>query len=94
LLPHHQDSDIAQKHPASTFTFTMGRGGQWNLSDEGVTDMTSAIVNNMDEIQELTIDELDEAAGGSSKGAWIAIGVIYAVGAVAGLGAAAAIVFL
>ena len=39
-------------------------------------------------------DELDEAAGGSSKGAWIAIGVIYAVGAVAGLGAAAAIVFL
>jgi hypothetical protein len=56
--------------------------------------MTSAIVNNIDEIRELTIDELDEAGGGLSNGAWFAIGVICAVGAVAGLGAAAAIVFL
>jgi hypothetical protein len=56
--------------------------------------MTSAVVTNIGEIRELTIDELDEAGGGLSKGAWTAIGVICAVGCIVGLGAAAAIVFL
>jgi hypothetical protein len=29
LLLTQSDSDIAQKHPASRFTFTIGRGGRW-----------------------------------------------------------------
>jgi hypothetical protein len=64
LLPGHPGGDIAQKHPASKFTITAGRGGPRKPSDEGETDMTSAAVSDGDEICELTIDELDQAGGG------------------------------
>jgi hypothetical protein len=64
LLLARPDSDIAQKHPAYIFIVTTGRGGQWELSEEGETDMNSAVVSNTDEIRELTLDELDEAGGG------------------------------
>ena len=67
LLLTQSDSDIAQKHSASRFTLTTGRGGRWKLSEEGVPDMTSAVVSNTDEIRELTLDELDEAGGGFGK---------------------------
>jgi hypothetical protein len=60
LLLAHPDSDIAQKHPTSRFTFTTGHSGQWELSDEGET----AAASNTDEIRELTLDELDGAGGG------------------------------
>ena len=52
--------------------------------------MTSAVVGNIDEIRELTIDELDEAGGGLSRVVlWLAVaGIILAsFGAGVGLGA-------
>lgn len=64
LLLGKASDDIAQKHPATKFTCATGRGGQWELSHQGETDMTSAVVTNVDEIPELTVDQLDEAAGG------------------------------
>ena len=38
--------------------------------------MTSAVVSNIDEIRELTIDELDEAGGGLTTGQYVVIGVL------------------
>jgi hypothetical protein len=64
LLPGEPSGDIAQKHPDSRFTFTIGRGGQWELSDEGETEMTMTNATNVSEMRELTIDELDDASGG------------------------------
>jgi hypothetical protein len=64
LLLGRPQSDIAQKHPGSSFSLTTGRGGRWELSDEGETDMTTAVAGNTDEIRELTLAELDEAGGG------------------------------
>jgi hypothetical protein len=53
--------------------------------------MTSAIVNNIDEIRELSIDELDEAGGGLSTAGKIGIlvGVVFLAGFGFGLAAAA-----
>jgi hypothetical protein len=64
LLPAEAHSDIAQKHPASRFILTTGRGGQWEPTDEGETEMTEVAVTNPSEMRELTIDELDAAGGG------------------------------
>jgi hypothetical protein len=78
MLLAHSDSDIAQKHPASRFTRTTGRGGQWNLSDEGETNMTSVVVSDAHEIRELTVEELDEAGGGLTRQEWITVGAFVA----------------
>ena len=77
-----------QKHFASRFTITTGRGGQWELSDEGDTDMTGAVVSGASEMRELTLDELEEAGGGLSTAAKIAITIVLvgAVGFLAGVG--------
>ena len=56
--------------------------------------MTSAVVSNFDEIRELTIDELEDAAGGLSNTAWYAIGVVCALGCAFTGGAAAALIVL
>jgi hypothetical protein len=74
LCSVHPQSDIRQKHSTSRITATAGRDGPRKSSDEGETEITNAVVNNIDEIRELTSDELDEAGGGLSNGAWIAIG--------------------
>jgi hypothetical protein len=50
--------------------------------------MTSAVVSNIDEIRELTIDELDQAGGGLAPvllGVAVGFGVGVLVGAVAAL---------
>jgi hypothetical protein len=59
------------------------------ISDEGETDMTSAVVSNIDKIR-----ELNEAGGGLSNNAWIAIGVVCALGCAFTGGAAAALIVL
>jgi hypothetical protein len=59
-------SDIVQKHRALRFTLTTGRGGRWETSDEGETEMTmtDVVVTNPSEMRELTIAELGQAGGG------------------------------
>jgi hypothetical protein len=67
LLPSEGCVDIVQKYRASRFALTTGRGGQWEPSDKGETDMsdmTDVILSNPSEMRELTIDELDTAGGG------------------------------
>jgi hypothetical protein len=85
---------LAQRHRAETsreqISPTTSRGGQWELSNEGETDMTSAVVGNIDEIRELTIDELDEAGGGLSRvvlGLAVAGIILASFGAGVGVGA-------
>jgi hypothetical protein len=56
--------DIAEKHSSARYSITAGHGGARKPSDEGVIDMTSAVVNKNGELHEMTLDELDQAGGG------------------------------
>jgi len=83
---------LAQRHRAETYReqIHLHHGPWWPVehSDEGVTEMTSAVVSNIDEIRELTIDELDQAGGGLAPvllGVAVGFGVGVLVGAVAAL---------
>ena len=54
--------------------------------------MTSAVISDIHEIRELSIDELGEAGGGLSATGWVVVGV--AAGFVLGLGVGGGIALL